>query len=1280
MSTNNEMVIQILLETNNVKSLDELRTKLLNSGVAAEELDLVIADLTKKLSLNTKAAGEAAGAHGKLAGTISEEEARLAAATGTTKVNTDETKRNTTAKHSLATAEERLAAKEAARAKYMERLNAKMLENNILQQTAIANYSKTYQKLAMTEAMGSPHLMRTATYGAVGLLGLGYESIKKYTEFNKLLVQSVTHAGRKMSEVPFFSEKLLQISKETGQSAHDLAEAMYRVASGTAAWNQGLGASKTQVMSLTRMVSDLTTIGNIKSGAQQEQAARVVTALVNSGMKGIGGEGQKGSARRAAALINSAIGAGDIKLSEMVSAMGRGVMMSGKAAGLRASDIMSWVDLLTSHGTTGSVAGTYVKTAINQFLNPTSQGAKAYAMIGIDPFKLSSTASKYGLGAAVDLFKEKLTTFNPFKTYPKTKGKEGQAGAIQQLQMWAANQFPPELLAHWKSGALSPEEQQKVNSLIFTKAFGGSKGFTTMAMLINESERFHNIQTAIDRNATTNKFEEAKKLAENTPAMQFQRLKNTLVADLIKIGEAITPFALGFGKFATAMIHFIANFKPLLIPIVSYLTVMIGLALKAKTAGILKGMYGPIGSAYRMTDKFWGKMPGEFGQKIIGRGGAQFRAIEEESRRELLIKLGQKFALFGSSVDAFSMSVQELEMALTGGVSPRRGRGAGGGGGGTTPTRRGGGGPAPRPGSAGPGSAGPAGFAPRASKLDRAYLERTRGLRGAFSKDEITFARRFAEGGDLYGKRLTEAEVRRHFGYGRSATDKMLTKDIMDKIGPHLRGGKYSDEAMDILRHKKFGTGGLRTAEELASKAGGVVSKAGGGILSKIGGGLGKAFVGADMLGSILGGPMGLALMTALPMALPYITKGLGSLGSFLGGGVGQVVDMGGTGAQTLTSTQKEIDETKKQLDAALGTFAKGKRTPEQIAKINRLRAKYQRLMGDKKAYTANDKLFAKRAATNIKGISSIIPGIGRVLRRDARGPHHDKLRYTSGLIQHEVQSTASGKILSLGELSKAGLSADMLEGYENVLKPFLKLAKKRGFIKNMDLTDPKTVAGLMSNLTKIAIKNKKTGKFVAADYVARKYLVNSLRAQTRGITGPLLSEATNQLDPNILANLQYGKYMKYDKTLTGDLDKFIKKGNLTFRTKQGAQAKFFSLQTASANAIKQAQAYEKIAHQFDGKTDAASKTNRQRYLAEATHLRAEAKKYGETATKVAQKNSLTSNDIRDLSRALGQEIAKNYGLTPEQFKNAMVAALNQAGGGLAGLVNKHNTDKNART
>jgi len=1347
-----QMRVNIVLGVQGLKNPELARKELQKLGLTAEEADAAIRSLTT----TTERSSAATETNTKVnkQNTIGAELRRKAKEKSikTEKLETEEINRNTgamernsagrtrmarlaqkraeeTGRHVRGLAEltdetKLLSDAEAMESKILERLNLKRAEANLLTRNAVAGYSDAYLKFAKAEALGKPALMRTAQWGAIGIAGLAYTSIKQYADFNKLLVQSVTHAGRKMTEVPFFSEKLLQISKETGQSAHDLAESMYRVASGTAAWNKGLGASKETVIQLTRMVSDLTTIGNIKSGVQQEQAARVITALVNSGMKGIGGEGEKGASKRAAALINSAIGAGDIKMSEMVSAMGRGVLMSGKTAGLSASDVMSWVDLLTTHGTTGSVAGTYVKTAINQFLNPTAQGAKAYAMIGIDPFTLSATARKGGLGAAVDLFNQKLTEFNPFKNYPKTKGKEGYAGAVQQLQMWAANQFPPELLAKWKSGALNAEEQAKVNSLIFTKAFGGSKGFTTMAMLLGESQQFHNIQTAIDRNATQKKFEEAKKLAENTPAMQFQRIKNRIVADLISIGETLAPFAVTLGKFAANAVHYVTVFKPLLIGIASWLGIIIGLAIKAKVAGMMKGMYGPLGSAYKMTDKLWGgisKIPG-FGwaEKFVGKGGKHFRQIEEIETNKIFTKLGQDLAIFGDG--AFKIDAAANKMAAAAGVDTgplsrggsRGGTGAGtgaGAGGGSGTKERGSGWrggrlereerrlaraaerEAARSGALKrlPGGLESPMYSPGWSdrgvfgrrRAVSSYLKRTAELRRyAGPGPELDFARRYMMGGDLYGKRMSKAEIGRHFG----TSDSAVINDIFNRLSKHrIAGGGFTPEAMEIFRraaHPDFQRGGLMTKSEqfaakyaakaatgggsvtkiiasIAGKSGGAAKlmSGAGSIVGKVAGSGAARFLGGLGMESVLGmgagmltGPMGLALMTALPLAMPYITGGLRSL---FGGGAGQTIDTAGTGVATLGGTQKQISDTEKALNAALGAYTNGKHNRKQVAKIMRLQEKLQRLKGVTAAQRKDSTTFARIAFKNIGGLKEALGGMGGTSFVRTMAGSNTKYKSSRGLYTRK-------------QLKEMGLNEEAINGYMRVLKPYMQLSKERGY--------GGSILNVLGHESNLAIKNKQ-GEYIGASAAAYKYFQNTLKLQAEGLSGPLLSEAANKIDPNILANLNFNKYKKTDTKLGAGLYKYAKAGKFSFGgNKKAATARYLELEQKAMEAAQQAKGLQKIAGQ-----KGLSAENRTRYLAEATALQTKAKEFQKAATSVAQTNMLTKNDISTLAAAIGRAVAKEYNLKPEDIKNAFVDGLNQASGGLATLVNRHNTNANAR-
>src|ERR1019366_593331 len=338
------------------------------------------------------------------------------------------------------------------------------------------------------------------------------------------------------------------ISKMTGINLNDVANNLYRVASGTASWNHGLGATMTQLTNITRSVTNLQVLGNVPAGAASEQAARVITALVNSNVKGIGTSSEK-----AAALINAAVGSGDMRLNDLVPGIGRGVLQSAKANGMSAKDMLSWIALQTSMGTTASVAGNYVKTGINLLANPSAQGVLAESMIGIKPGEMQGILSgPGGLQAAVATFNTAVKHFAPASGFvgyrdkignPRVGGT-GTTAAINKLQTWMVGEMNPTVLKQWEhggsaaSGGLTAANQQWITDLILTKAFGGSKQFATLASILKNPQLLAGIETSIGNKSSLAYYNSSYGIASQTPSQRFHKDLSTIEVDLVKAGQA----------------------------------------------------------------------------------------------------------------------------------------------------------------------------------------------------------------------------------------------------------------------------------------------------------------------------------------------------------------------------------------------------------------------------------------------------------------------------------------------------------------------------------------------------------------------------------------------------------------------------------------------------------------------------------------------------------------------------------------------------------------------
>ena len=750
-----------------------------------------------------------------------------------------EKNRQAEAARAAATSEASAASEKAAKGAEEERtalemLNATIERNVALQKaTAAANIgnaetylSTTQKRLTALSSMGTPAILKTATWGALGIGGIAYEGIKNYMSFNQQMTQLATQAGRNKAELPFLSEGAMNIAKQTGMALNDVADAMYRVASGTAGMNKGYGLSTQGLVAYTDAIAKLNILGNIPSGAQSEQSARLIAAMVNTDVRGAGKDPSK-----LAAILNATVGAGDIRMNELISGMGKGILTAAKANNLTAQDALSWVDLMTSMGTTGSVAGTYVRSAMSVLLNPSTQGNLALATVGIKPGDLFKLAGgKGGLASVADYLNEHIRKFGPVPNFPKFKGATGRQAAINKLQAWGINQFSPQFFKDFEGGfnakggsaadiARMEQEKQYIRQFLFVKSFGGARQLTPLITLLNNVGEYRGIEANINRNSTAQHFEKSVALAMDTPQQRFHKALQSLNIDLVNIGQKLYPSFIkivnGFATFA----DFLTKHSKLLEGIVIGILGAIGMTLASKSAQFMLDAYAPLGrmvqfgskrglgrlfGSYDETGSFAPNARGmtRFGQAYLRRG-QHFEEAYNIKKYGALGKAGKEAALYGEATTE-NVTKQGLAAKMMLDASERMevaskvlagGTGGGGGGGG---------------------------------------------------------------GGGKKGKRAIKA--------AEEDATKAAEKDAV----------------------KAAEGDAVKAAEKgVLGDVAGVAEKAGGGLLSRVGGGLlsgGLADLAGGALG-MLGGPVGMLATSVLaPLAAPYVMQGIGALGNMLGG------------------------------------------------------------------------------------------------------------------------------------------------------------------------------------------------------------------------------------------------------------------------------------------------------------------------------------------------------------------------------------------------------------
>jgi hypothetical protein len=1078
------------------------------------------------------------------------------------------------------------------------------------QEVANKSYSKFYTTLNRMEAIGTPAILKAGAWSALAIGGVAYEGIKMYAQFNKHLTQSITQAGQSPKNLPFLSQNALNIAKATGVGLNDVADMMYRAASGTAAWNQGLGATKEQLIAVTRQIANLNVIGNISGGTASDQSARVLTAIANSGLRGLGPGRSVKAANTAAYYTNAIVGAGDMRQSELNSAIGRGALSSAKANGMSIGDLGSWLALMTSMGTPASVAGTYAKSGINLLTNPSTQGAKALGMLGLAPGTLQRImAGKESYTHTVNGIKTKDTglqgvafklndamkQFNPFKNYPTYKGKGGAAGATALLENWGINQIPAGFIKSWTRGKLSKIQQMQATSLILTKAFGGSKQFATIAGLMQDPEGLAALRYAIDQKANKKSYDKALATALDTPSRKFSRDLRTIQVDLVSIGKTLTPVALKLAGALTGLIGLFTRFKILLVPVVALFGSLAVAAGVAKVGAIAKGGYGILGSLYKGTDKIWGALAGKdanskrYGifSRFMG-GGQKFREVANENMRAVAERMGQHAIKYGEAA-AIQLEASEV---FARGVTGQEISGVGGGLGG----------------GAGRG----------VGKLEGSLA--TEFHKG---KNLQAYEKTILKNAEAKGKVITEAMVRQEMyprvlissPTGRTKKDAALVKETATKLkGMQTATGGISP----IVK------AGMHEAEK------DVLNVAKSGVLTRVAGGA---------LGA-LGGPIGMVAMSMLPMALPIIGKAFGGFMSMFGGGKPPKTPNEYTPPKTPKEIQDKIDKDKAKLAPLLAAQKKGTLTPSQYKELNRL----QNELGGLKAKLPGTKAYQS-------AIASI--SLNDLIGQNGKGPNLlNAQKVASSLKTIGGWATVMGPRGPKRVYQKHGFAAasDYLSIYNSLPADMrADFAAKYGHYAKNGKPFPASALSQMQNWVNGAAKNASgtlTGKYAGS--VQGKVWANYVAAQNAIKNQPKSAAADAAY---IKSNGVYSI-----PTATGDVN--INKGRKLSDYEYGAVRSNLEARAAAAN--KTAREDLSLANKVGINSDLGKQLK-----AAAEKAAAQAKTDLAELARISKEQHISKSSQKDLAKEIAAAMKLLYSdkkLSGEEIGRATAAALGTGG------------------
>lgn len=317
---------------------------------------------------------------------------------------------------------------------------------------------------------------------ALPLVAIGAVGGKMAMDFQQSMELIHTSAGASQREVDRLSTSVLNLAKIEPQSPKDLADALYRL--------EGAGLRGSKAMKGLKAAADLAAVGN----ANVEDTAKTLSQTWFSGIKG------GGNLRKVVAELNATVGAGDLRLQQLVDALGVGILPVAKNAGLRLRDITGVMAVFGDE--TNNVSGwtAQLATALHYLYAPTAKAEKALGSIGLSGNQLGRDFRK----------------------------PQGLLTAMLDLRKHL-NKLP--------GGFRGLKASQTLSAIL-----PGGRG-RVLNVLLGQLDRYQAKLKQVGD--TTNRFGDSVRKTQETAAFKVKAAWSTIQVALINLGQHVLPIAAG---------------------------------------------------------------------------------------------------------------------------------------------------------------------------------------------------------------------------------------------------------------------------------------------------------------------------------------------------------------------------------------------------------------------------------------------------------------------------------------------------------------------------------------------------------------------------------------------------------------------------------------------------------------------------------------------------------------------------------------------------------------
>jgi TP901 family phage tail tape measure protein len=265
-------------------------------------------------------------------------------------------------------------------------------------------------------------------YYATPLLAAAGAALYFGQKYEKAMLMVQTHTDTNRRDLALYKREILEMgsSGKYTQGPAELGEAMYHIASD--------GYKGVEATTMLRKSADLAMVG-------QSNLAESTYALVSAMKTGIRGTETSGQAINS---LNAIVGAGDMKMQELVGAMSTGILPAAKAMGLSLKDVGVAEDIMTQRGVPAQQAAYRLAMTFQMLIPHTEKAEKAFKRLGMNNMsmiKAMEANPKEGLLSALELLKKHLDEVDGHKGVDQIQdieeifgGGRTSRGAITLLQ------------------------------------------------------------------------------------------------------------------------------------------------------------------------------------------------------------------------------------------------------------------------------------------------------------------------------------------------------------------------------------------------------------------------------------------------------------------------------------------------------------------------------------------------------------------------------------------------------------------------------------------------------------------------------------------------------------------------------------------------------------------------------------------------------------------------------------------------------------------------------